>query len=91
MNVHRVVVQAGIGELRAIPVWRSLLQLGVQVGAWKVYVDRQHHEESLSVDLVNLREASVDELRFKLQSSLPSAMSVDVRKFESRSVPTTFN
>ncbi len=79
MDVHRVVVRAGIGELRAIPVWRSLLQFGVQVGAWKVCVDRRHREESLSMDLINLREASVDELRSRLQASLPSVMSVEVR------------
>lgn len=78
MDVHRLIVRAGIGELRAVPVWRNLMQLGLQVGEWRIRVDRELNVESLTIDLLNPPEAQVNELRSRLQSALPSVMSVDV-------------
>ena len=79
MDVHRVIVRAGIGELRAIPVWRNLMQLGVRVGAWKIRVDRELNVESLSIDLLDPPSVGVDELRSRLKMGLPSVMYIDVR------------
>ncbi|WP_238554882.1 hypothetical protein [Paraburkholderia hospita] len=78
MKVHRLVVRACTGELRAVPVWRSLLQAGLKAGAWKIQVDTHHHIESLSIDIINPDGASVSELQSMLRSSLPPATSVDV-------------
>lgn len=79
MDVHRVIVRAGIGELRAIPVWRNLMQLDVRVGAWKIRVDRELNVESLSIDLLDPPGVGVDEHRSRLKMGLPSVMSIDVR------------
>lgn len=79
MDVHRLVVRAGIGDLRAVPVWRNLMQFDLQVGEWRIRVDRELNVESLSIDLLDPSEAQVNELRSRLQSALPSAMSIDVR------------
>jgi hypothetical protein len=76
MNVHRIVVQASIDELRAIPLWRNVLHFYVQVRAWKVSVDRQGDIASFSIDLVGLLDATAEEFRLKVLSSLPNAMSV---------------
>ena len=82
MNVRRLIVRVAIGELRAIPVWRNLMQLGLRVGEWKICVDRERNVESLSIDLIDPPGAASDELRARLQSGLPPVMSVDVRQFE---------
>ncbi|OUL75664.1 hypothetical protein CA601_41730 [Paraburkholderia hospita] len=82
MHVHRLVVRAAIGDLRAIPVWRNLMQLDLRVGEWKIRVDREHNVESLSIDLIDPPCAGADDLRARLQSGLPSVMSIDVRESE---------
>jgi hypothetical protein len=53
MDVHRVIVRAGIGKLRAIPVWRKVMQLGGRVGSWKIRLDRELNVESLTIDLLD--------------------------------------
>ncbi|MFP3550138.1 hypothetical protein SB861_05405 [Paraburkholderia sp. SIMBA_049] len=67
MDVHRVIVRAGIGELRAIPVWRHLMQLGVRVGSWKIRLDRELNVESPTIDLPDPPGVGVDELRSRLK------------------------
>jgi hypothetical protein len=80
MEVHRIVVRARIGELRAVPVWRNLMQLRLRVGEWTVRVDRALNVESLSLDVLDMRQTDVNELRTRLRSALPSALSVDVHE-----------
>ncbi|TXC81130.1 hypothetical protein [Paraburkholderia azotifigens] len=78
MEVHRIVVRARIGELRAVPVWRDVMQLGLRVGEWTISVDRELNVESLSLDVLGMRQTDVNELRTRLRSALPSALAVDV-------------
>lgn len=78
--MYRIVVRAGISELRAVPVWRNLMQLGLRVGEWRIRMDRELNAESLSIDLLDPPATKVNELRSRLQLALPSVLSIDVRE-----------
>jgi hypothetical protein len=68
-EVRRIVVRARIGELRAVPVWRNLMQLGLRVGEWTIRVDMELNVESSSHVVLDMRQTDVNELRTRLRSS----------------------
>ena len=79
MQIHHLVVSAGIGGLHAIPVWRSLMIGGIRIGSWKVHVDRTRNVESLSIDVILLQDGGLDALRQRLRSGLLPNMSIVLR------------
>ncbi|WCM18297.1 hypothetical protein NDK50_15075 [Paraburkholderia bryophila] len=80
MYLSHVAVTARTGELHALPVWRSLLELDVKAGSWTVGVDLQEGQESLNIDLLCRDNLEPDQLWAELRASVPTAISVEVSR-----------
>jgi hypothetical protein len=51
--IQRLMIQASLGNLHVVPVWKSLIAAGVTARNWSVRVDRVKGNESMTIDLAD--------------------------------------